>query len=170
MAALERSGPGREETRALLAPAPTGEEDRTQPDELDELSDARVEALRARALDGVRSTRERVLATQPVTYLQHEPACDPWKAPCAAFGSDRAIVVGPGGDGLQVKTTGFAAGSVVAAAGELLDADDRVVAEITFAPANLVWRLRVADGAARRLRVRIRATNETTVAEFPLPR
>ncbi|MDJ0740320.1 MAG: hypothetical protein QNJ91_11415 [Gammaproteobacteria bacterium] len=113
---------------------------------------------------------ERVLATQPVSYLQHEPGCDPWQAPCAAFGSDRAIVVGPGGDGLQVKTTGFTAGSVVAASGELLDADDRVVAEITFAPANPVWRLRVGDGEARRLRVRVRAVDQATVAEFPLLR
>ena len=111
---------------------------------------------------------QRVLQDDPVVYLQTEGDCRPRVAPCAAVGSDRAVVLGPGDAGLLARTTGLDERALIEVEVIVLGADGAVLgrrAPVANAP---VWQVGDLPPGARMLRYRITGNDETTVAEFPL--
>lgn len=110
---------------------------------------------------------QRVLQETPVVYLQTEADCRPFSAPCAALGGDRALIVGPAGNGLRARQTGFDTAALVTVEVIAFSADGGEVQRRVL-PLNGDWLLLPVPSEARRLRYRITSNSETTAAEFPL--
>jgi hypothetical protein len=111
---------------------------------------------------------ERVLRSEPVVYLVNERPCRPMVAPCAALGSDRALVLGPAASGLILKQTGLEPGSLIDAEAIFLDARDREIGRDRLPLDGRVWLVAEIPAAVRVLRVRLSSNRDVTVGEFPL--
>jgi hypothetical protein len=111
---------------------------------------------------------DHVLQAEPVVYLVNEKGCRPVAVPCAAVARDRALVLGPAGQGLALKQTGFAPGDLAEAEAVFLDAGDSELARRTLPPDRQAWLLAGIPDRAQSLRVRLAGANGVTVAEFPL--
>lgn len=112
---------------------------------------------------------ETTLLERPVVYLDVEAGCQPRLRPCAAWGRDRALILGPAGEGLQARQTGLDDRDFAAVEALLLDADDKEVKRIRHAPSDTDWRLDDIPADARTVRYRVVGNRVTTVADFPLP-
>jgi hypothetical protein len=112
---------------------------------------------------------ERAIAERPVVYLVAERPCRPRQAPCAALAGDRALVLGPAGDGLRLRQAGFAGDTLVRIDIEYVDGLDEVIQRGGVDPALADWRLQSPPAGARRLRVSVESNVDLSVAEFPLP-
>ena len=110
----------------------------------------------------------QVLRDDPVIYLQTEKDCRPNAAPCAALGSDRAVVLGPAKSGLLARTTGLDEAAIIQVEVVMLGADGVALGRRTLAADAPVWHVRGLPPGTRLLRYRITGSRETTVAEFPL--
>lgn len=111
---------------------------------------------------------ERALESGPLVYLDTERPCRPREAPCAALASDRALVLGPMASGLGIRQTGLPLQAVARVEAVSLSADGSEIDSHLPALGSEVWRLNELPLDAVRLRVRVDANGETTVAEFPL--
>lgn len=110
---------------------------------------------------------QRVLEAGPVTFLTVERACRPRISPCAAFTSDRALVLGPDrAHGLKLRQTGFDPASLAGVEAMLIDGERRVAVTVRERPDG--WTLALTEDASAVLRVQVSAAGELSVAEFPL--
>jgi hypothetical protein len=114
-----------------------------------------------------RKTRE-VMAEQDVIYLQNETPCRPRHQPCAAVAADRALVLGPDGEGFRLRSAGFDPDQLLGLEYGFIGADDGDVISSGFAPSGADWQIGAPPAAATGLRVSILSNGEKTVAEFPL--
>ena len=107
---------------------------------------------------------ERVVTDTPVQMLQVEDDCRPLRAPCAALGRDRALVLGPGSGGVILRTTG-----VTLPVREIevlaLAADGEATALVPLGKGD-TWVLDRLPSAALTLRVSLHLEDGITVAEF----
>lgn len=111
---------------------------------------------------------QRVLLEEPIMYLRAEADCRPRVEPCAALGSDRALVLGPADTGLIARKTGMDGNDVNGAEVIMLAADGTEVGRLTLLPGEADWRLADIPAATRAVRFRITGRGVTTVADFPL--
>lgn len=114
-----------------------------------------------------RKTRE-VMAEQDVIYLQTETPCRPRHQPCAAVAADRALVLGPDGEGLRVRSAGFDAGQLLGLEYGFFGADAGDVISSGVGRSASDWHIAAPPAAATGLRVSVLSNGEKTVAEFPL--
>lgn len=110
----------------------------------------------------------RVLLQDPLIYLNTEADCRPRVAPCAALGSDRALVLGPAQTGLLARRTGLIVNDVDNAEVILLGADGNELGRRVLLADAGEWRLTDIPDATRTLRFRIAMPGASTVAEFPI--
>ncbi len=110
---------------------------------------------------------ERVLQEDPVVYLVVEPGCAPARTPCAAVARDRALVLGPGADGLLLRQTGFDADGIIRVEVQWLAPDGTLVGERQLDAKNGNWLIRDFAEASGSLRVRVVGNHDVTVADFP---
>lgn len=110
---------------------------------------------------------ERVMAETPVQMLQVESNCRPLRAPCAALGRDRALVLGPGSGGLVLRATGVTQ-PVREIEALALSGDGDGTALVPLAKGD-AWVLDRLPSEALALRVSLHLEDGITVAEFPLP-
>ncbi len=111
---------------------------------------------------------QRTLSETPVVYLVTEPDCRARQSPCAAVAADRALVLGPDGNGLRIRQTGLAVASLVRAEVVFLAADGSESGARVLPPLADGWRVDEIPVHVRELRVRVAADAETTVADFQL--
>jgi len=111
---------------------------------------------------------DQVMAEQDVIYLQTEVACRPQRAPCAAVAHDRALVLGPDGDGLQLRSAGFDADHLLGIEYAYVDADGEEISRSGIDRLASSWRIGRPPTAAGKLRASVLSNGEKTVAEFPL--
>ncbi len=111
---------------------------------------------------------DRLLRSDPVVYLVNDSDCRPGVAPCAAFARDRALVLGPAGQGLTLKQTGLEPADLIDGEVVFLDANDRQVGRRGLSLDGRPWQLAGIPAAAQSLRVRLTGNREVTVGEFPL--
>jgi hypothetical protein len=109
---------------------------------------------------------ERVMSETPVQMLRVEDGCRPVRAPCAALGLDRALVLGPGSGGLILRVTGV---TPPARAIEVLvqsaRGDETALVPLAVGDA---WVLDRLPPDVVMLRVSLHLEDGVTVAEFPL--
>jgi len=111
---------------------------------------------------------QRALETEPVVFLLTERPCEPGSAPCAAVADDRAVVLGPGPNGLRVKQTGVPIADIVEVeAGFVGAAGELTGSRILMRHAD-AWLVSDVPASSRVLRIRIIGSRDVTVAEFPL--
>ena len=111
---------------------------------------------------------QRVLKTDPVVYLVAEQPCRPRMVPCAAIAGDRALVLGPDRNGLQLMQTGISVAEIAGVEVQFIGADAEPIGSSTLARRSNAWQLSQPPAAAATLRIRVIGNHETTVAEFPL--
>jgi hypothetical protein len=101
-------------------------------------------------------------------FLLTERPCEPGSAPCAAVADDRAVVLGPGPNGLRVKQTGVPIADIVEVeAGFVGAAGELTGSRILMRHAD-AWLVSDVPASSRVLRIRIIGSRDVTVAEFPL--
>jgi len=111
---------------------------------------------------------QRALETEPVVLLMAEKPCEPDVAPCAAVADDRAVVLGPGRNGLRVKQAGVPIADIVAVEAEFLGAAGELTGSRTLTQEADAWLVSGVPATSRVLRIRIVRSRDVTVAEFPL--
>lgn len=111
---------------------------------------------------------QQVFDDDKLVVLHTEPDCQPRIEPCAAIGSDRALVVGPDGDGLGIRQTGFDVTRMQAFEAVFLDAYGEPTATASLRIGRGPWAIDVIPQATRSLRLELLDDAESTVAEFSL--
>jgi hypothetical protein len=111
---------------------------------------------------------DQVMAQQDVIYLQTETPCRPRQAPCAAVATDRALVLGPDGDGLRLRSAGFDADRLLGIEYAFIGADGEELARSAIDQSATSWRIGHPPTAASEIRASVLVNGEKTVAEFPL--
>ena len=114
-----------------------------------------------------RKTRQ-ALEIEPVLLLVTETPCTPMVSPCAAAGRDRALVVGPDGQGLRIRQTGFPVSQIVTVEALFVGTDGRIPGSGKLLPDEGTWAVSEVPPESVMLRIRVVGSGEVTVAEFPL--
>lgn len=109
----------------------------------------------------------QVLAEEEVRYLVAERPCRPRAAPCAASGSDVALVLGPDRSGFRLRSLGLPATAVDALRVEYIDDDGRVLETVSPGTAPPDWLLADVAGATA-VRITVHMADRRLVADFPL--
>lgn len=114
----------------------------------------------------------QVLDAEPIVYLATEADCRPERAPCAAMGGDRGLVLGPAsgssGVGLMLRQTGFVAGRIQSVEVRYLSAAEEELARRDARPHGDGWVVASPPPTATTVRIRVRDDRTATVADFPL--
>lgn len=117
-------------------------------------------------------THQVVVERGDVQVLLAESDCAPSRAPCAAMGVDRALVLGPAPKALLLRYTGPALGPGQQPEAYYLARDGRLLDAVSLQPGGRAdtWLLDLpaAELAASHVRVRLGAQARPLVAEFPL--
>ncbi len=111
---------------------------------------------------------ERVLQQQSTVYLVAEATCSPRQNPCAAVATDRALVLGPAGNGLALKQAGFETSRIVRIEATFYGAGEEPLSRTTIDPRTEHWLLDDVSSAAGMVRISVVGNAMLTVAEFPL--
>ena len=114
-----------------------------------------------------RKTRQ-ALEIEPVLLLVTETPCTPMASPCAAVGRDRALVVGPDGQGLRIRQTGIPVSQIVGVEALFVGTDGRTSGPRKVLPDDGAWVVSEVPPESGMLRIRVVGSGEVTVAEFPL--
>ena len=111
---------------------------------------------------------QRAMESEPVVYLVTEQPCRPVVSPCAATGTDRALVLGPDRGGMRIRQTGIHFGDIVRVEVTLLGQQGQDLGSRILQPVDQTWPVTEIPSSARALRVRLVGNRELTLAEFPL--
>ena len=114
-----------------------------------------------------RKTRQ-VLEDEPVLLLATEAPCTPMVSPCAAVGSDRALLLGPDMQGLRIRQTGIPVAEIDRVEAVFVGTEGQASEPAELYPDDDAWIVSEMPSTPGRLRVRVVGNRDVTVAEFPL--
>ena len=110
----------------------------------------------------------QALESEPVLLLVTETPCTPMASPCAAVGRDRALVLGPDGQGLRLRQTGLPVSQIIGVEALFVGTDGRTSGPGKLLPDGGTWFVSELPPESGMLRIRVVGSRDVTVAEFPL--